>query len=312
VLRTVLASIPSPPDNQVGIGPIQLRAYGLAIAIGVLLAIGIARRRWAARGGDEEVIADLAKWAVPAGLVGARLYHVATDWHRFDERPWEALFIWKGGLGIPGALLAGVLAGVVVARRRGLPVAELLDVVAPAIPVAQAVGRLGNWFNQELYGRPTDLPWGLEIDRDHRPPEYLVFETFHPTFLYEALWNLGLAALLVAAGRYLRLRPGQLFAGYATGRLWVEALRIDEATTIAGLRVNTVVSAVAIVVALAVLVARGQEPSGRERGSELPSPEPSADPRQGAAAQEGSTGEHQEGTDGDTRAGQDLGGPHHL
>jgi prolipoprotein diacylglyceryl transferase len=320
VLRALVASIPSPPDNQIGIGPLQLRAYGLAIAIGVLLAIGIARRRWVARGGDEEVIADIAKWAVPAGLVGARLYHVVTDWHRFDDRPWEALFIWQGGLGIPGALLAGVLAGVVVARRRGLPVAELLDVVAPAIPVAQAVGRLGNWFNQELYGRPTDLPWGLEIDRDHRPPQYLVFETFHPTFLYEALWNLGLAALLVAAGRFLRLRPGQLFVGYvlgyAVGRLWVEALRIDEATTIAGLRVNTVVSAVTIVVALAVLVARTRDPQGRERGSGLPSAESPADPGEAAAAQERSAGQHQEGTDGGTRAGQDvredLRGPHDL
>ena len=320
VLHAVVASIPSPPDNQIGIGPLQLRAYGLAIAIGVLLAIGIARRRWAARGGDEEVIADLAKWAVPAGLIGARLYHVATDWHRFEDRPWEALFIWQGGLGIPGALLAGVLVGAFVARRRGWPVPELLDVVAPAIPVAQAVGRLGNWFNQELYGRPTDLPWGLEIDRDHRPPEYLVFETFHPTFLYEALWNLGLAALLVAAGLYLRLRPGQLFVGYvlgyAIGRLWVEALRIDEATTIAGLRVNTVVSAITIVVALAVLVARTRGTGERERGSGLPSPESSAEAGEAAAAEERGAGKHQQGAEGDARPGQDvgehLGGPHHL
>ena len=260
VLIRVFASIPSPPDNAIGIGPLQLRAYGLAIAIGALVAVEIARRRWAARGGEPDAIVDIAKWAIPAGLVGARLYHVITDWHRFDDRPWEALFLWKGGLGIPGALVAGVIAGAVVARRRGLPVAELLDVVAPAIPVAQAIGRLGNWFNQELYGRPTDLPWGLEIDPEHRPSEHLLVETFHPTFLYEALWNLALAALLVIVGRRWRLRPGQLFVGYvigyATGRLWVEALRIDEATTIAGLRVNTVVSACTIVVALAVLLAR--------------------------------------------------------
>ena len=277
VLLPVLASIPSPPDNAIGIGPIQFRAYGLAIAIGALLAIEIARRRWEARGGEPEAIVDIAKWAIPFGLVGARLYHVITDWYRFDERPWEALYVWQGGLGIPGALVAGTIAGVVVARRRGLPVAELLDVVAPAIPVAQAVGRLGNWFNQELYGRPTDLPWGLEIDPEHRPAEHLLAETFHPTFLYEALWNLALAALLVIAGRRLRLRPGQLFVGYvigyATGRLWVEALRIDEATTIAGLRVNTVVSACTIAVALVVLVvrARGPRVTGRDAAGDSPS-----------------------------------------
>ena len=270
----VLASIPSPPDNAIGIGPVQFRAYGLAIAVGALLAVEIARRRWAARGGEPEAIVDIAKWAIPSGLIGARLYHVLTDWHRFDDRPWEALFLWQGGLGIPGGLVAGVIAGVVVARRRGLPVAELLDVVAPAIPVAQAVGRLGNWFNQELYGRPTDLPWGLEIDPEHRPPEHLLAETFHPTFLYEASWNLALAALLVLAGRRLRLRPGQLFVGYvigyATGRLWVEALRIDEATTIAGLRVNTVVSACTIGVALVVLVLRSRQPpvSGSDGGDD--------------------------------------------
>ena len=258
----LLASIPSPSDGTIGIGPLQLRAYGVAIAVGVLAAIEIARRRWAARDGDPDAIVDIAKWAVPAGVVGARLYHVATDWYRFDDRPWAALFVWEGGLGIPGGLLAGVLVGALVARRRGLPVADLLDVVAPAIPVAQALGRLGNWFNQELFGRPTDLPWGLEIAPEHRPIEHLSAETFHPTFLYEGLWNLALAALLVLADRRWRLRPGQLFVGYvigyASGRLWVEGLRIDEATTVLGLRVNTWVSGLTIVAALVVLYVRSR------------------------------------------------------
>jgi prolipoprotein diacylglyceryl transferase len=268
---TLLASIPSPPDDGISIGPLDLRAYGLAIAVGVLVAVGIARRRWAARGGDPEVIGEIAVWAVPAGLVGARLYHVVTDWHRFDDAPLDAFKVWEGGLGIPGGILGGAVVGVLVAKRRGYHVPGLMDAVAPALPVAQAIGRLGNWFNQELFGRPTDLPWGLEIDRDHRPDRYLDVETFHPTFLYEALWNLALAALLVWIGRRGVLRAGQLFwlyvAGYGLGRLWVESLRIDEATRIGGVRVNIWVSALAIVAALAVFLWRQRQP-------DEPDPEP--------------------------------------
>ena len=257
----LVGSIPSPSDNAIGIGPLQLRAYGLAIAVGVVVAVWVAQRRWAARGGDPADISSLAAWSVTAGLVGARAYHVLTDYHRFQGRWLHALAVWEGGLGIPGGLLVGVLTGVVLARRRGLPAAQLLDVVAPAIPLAQAIGRLGNWFNQELFGRPTDLPWGLRIDAEHRPNGYGQFATFHPTFLYEALWNLVLAGILVLFERRRPgVRPGTLFAlyvgGYGLGRLWVEALRIDDATRLAGLRVNIWVSLLAVTasaVALAVL-----------------------------------------------------------
>ncbi|HEY3140436.1 MAG TPA: prolipoprotein diacylglyceryl transferase [Acidimicrobiales bacterium] len=259
----MLASIPSPGDNAISIGPLELRAYGLMIALGVIAAVGIARRRWTARGGNPDDISALALWAVPAGLVGARLYHVITDWRRFEGRWWHVPAVWEGGLGIPGGLAAGVLAGVWVARRRRLPVAELLDVAAPAIPVAQAIGRLGNWFNQELFGRPTTLPWGLEIDPAHRPARFAHMATFHPTFLYEALWNLALAALLVVVERrWHHRKPGQLFAlyvvGYAIGRLWVEALRVDPATEVLGLRVNLWVSGTALLVALIVFVVRSR------------------------------------------------------
>ena len=258
----ILAALPSPSSNAIDIGPLSIRAYGLAIGVGVVLAVHIAQRRWEARDGDAADIASLAMWAVPAGLVGARLYHVVTDWHRFEGRWWHAFAVWEGGLGIPGGLLIGVVTGAVVARRRGLPVAALLDIVAPAIPVAQAVGRLGNWFNQELFGRPSDLPWALRIDPAHRPDGFADVATYHPTFLYEGLWNLALAGVLVYVGRRWRPRPGQLFvgyvAGYAAGRLWVEALRIDPATEIAGLRVNTWVSAVVLVTALSVLVFRAR------------------------------------------------------
>jgi prolipoprotein diacylglyceryl transferase len=257
----LVGAIPSPPSNAIGIGPLQLRAYGLAIAVGVLVAVWGAQRRWAARGGNPADISYLAMWSVIAGLVGARAYHVLTDYQRFQGRWPHALAVWEGGLGIPGGLLAGVVTGVVLARRRGLPAAQLLDVVAPTIPLAQAIGRLGNWFNQELFGRPTTLPWGLRIDPEHRPDGYEQFSTFHPTFLYEALWNLALAGLLVLYERRRPgARPGTLFAlyvgGYGLGRLWVEALRIDDATRLAGMRVNIWVSLLAItasIVALAVL-----------------------------------------------------------
>ncbi len=256
----VIASIPSPGSSSLHLGPLELRAYGLMIALGVVAALSIAQRRWSAHGGDPNDITALAMWTVPAGVVGARLYHVVTDFSRFEGRWWHVPAVWEGGLGIPGGLAAGVLAGVVVARRRALPVPDLLDVVAPAIPVAQAIGRLGNWFNQELYGRPTDLPWAIRIDPEHRPNGLAAVATYHPTFLYEALWNLGLAAVLVLVARRWRPRPGQLFAGYvvgyAAGRFWVEALRIDPATEVLGMRVNLWVSAVVFVAAITVLVVR--------------------------------------------------------
>jgi prolipoprotein diacylglyceryl transferase len=268
---TLLAAIPSPSGKAIEIGPLDLRAYGVAISIGAVVAVWIAQRRWAARGGDPDDIASIAVWAIPAGIVGARLYHVATDYRRFQGRWLEAFAVWEGGLGIPGGIAAGVLVGVAVARRRQLPVAALLDVVAPALPVAQAIGRLGNWFNQELFGRPTDLPWALRIDEAHRPAGLEDVSLYHPTFLYEALWNLALAALLVWIGRRWAPRPGQLFAGYvagyAAGRFWVEALRIDPATEILGVRVNLWVSGSVFVVAVAILALRA-----RSGASSVPTP----------------------------------------
>lgn len=258
----VFAALPSPPSNEIVLGPLSLRAYGLMIALGVLAAVWLARRRWAARGGNPDDIVTLALWAVPAGLIGARLYHVITDWPEyFWDRPLEALYIWQGGLGIPGGILAGFVVGVIVARRMGMRTTALMDVAAPAVPLAQAVGRLGNWFNQELFGRPTDLPWGLEIDIAQRPIGYEDIETFHPTFLYEGLWNLALVAALIMLGRSKVLRPGNLFilyvGGYFLGRLWVEALRIDPASEILGLRVNIWTSLVVIAGAMALLAVRG-------------------------------------------------------
>jgi prolipoprotein diacylglyceryl transferase len=251
------------------------------IALGVLAAVALARHRWVARGGNGDDITALAVWAVPAGLVGARIYHVVTDPELFRGRWWHVFAVWEGGLGIPGGIAAGVIAGAVVARRRGLPVAQLLDVVAPALPLAQAIGRWGNWFNQELFGRPTTLPWALRVDPSHRPSGYRQFSTFHPTFLYESLWNLGLVVVLLVIERRVHLRPGRLFViyvgGYALGRLWVEDLRIDPANRIAGLRVNEWVSLVALAACVGVFVAdwaRGRRTAGTRGGTERDAGEP--------------------------------------
>ncbi len=226
----------------------------MCIAIGIVLGVGLARRRWAARGGDPDDISAIAVWAVPAGIVGARLYHVITDWRPFGE--WYK--VWEGGLGIPGGLIAGVAVGVWAGRRRGLDLGELLDAAIPGIPVAQAVGRIGNWFNQELYGGPTDLPWGVEIDDAHRPLEYRGQDvTFHPAFLYEASWNLALVGLLIWVDRRGWLRRGMILPlyvlGYGIGRFLVESVRIDPATDLLGIRVNHWMSGLAVVLAVAAL-----------------------------------------------------------
>ena len=248
----MLASIPSPSRNVIEIGPLDIRVYGIMIAFGVIAAVLFVGWRMRQRGMNSEIAVSLAWVAVPAGLIGARIYHVITDWRKFSEDVgWgDAVKIWEGGLGIPGAIIGGVLAGAVVCRMRGWSLAEILDIAAPALLVAQAIGRLGNWFNQELFGRPTDLPWGLEIDREVRQRislsdpswEYLNEETFHPTFLYEALWMLALMGLLLWLDKLRKLPVGHLFAlyvlGYASGRIWIEFLRVDPASELAGVRVN--------------------------------------------------------------------------
>jgi phosphatidylglycerol---prolipoprotein diacylglyceryl transferase len=269
-VRAVLASIPSPGDNAIHVGPVELRAYGLMIALGVLAGVEVARRRFAARGLNPDDMSAIALWAVPAGLIGSRIYHVITDWKRFQGDWWSAFAIWHGGLGIPGGIALGVIVGAIVARRRGVPLADGLDAATPALPLAQAIGRFGNWFNQELFGRPTDLPWGLEIDPDHRPARYADEPTFHPTFLYEALWNLALCGFLLWLDRRGIVRRGRLFwvylGGYGLGRLWVESLRVDPASKLGPFRVNIWVSLALIVAGIVGLLwparSGGDEPGG--------------------------------------------------
>ena len=260
----MLASLPSPADGSIGIGPLQLRAYGLLIAIGVLAAVKLASHRWEKQGGRADDLTAVATWAVPAGLVGARLYHVITDYQRFQGRGLHAFAIWEGGLGIWGGVALGAAVGWLVARRRGVNATAMLDACAPAIPLAQAIGRWGNWFNQELFGRPTSLPWGLEIDPENRPARFADEATFHPTFLYESLWNLLVVGLLLAAERRYNLTRGRLFAlyvaAYTLGRFWIEALRVDDAHHILGLRLNDWVSLFVFLAAVVFLLRRRPAP----------------------------------------------------
>jgi prolipoprotein diacylglyceryl transferase len=248
----LLASIPSPSSGTLDLGPFTVHMYGLTLLVGIAACVWITGRRFVKRGGDWDLIFRLAVWGVAAGIVGARLYHLATSWNEVPDEWWGVFAIWKGGLGVWGGIGLGCLVGAVIAKRAGADVWVLADCLAPGLLVAQAIGRLGNWWNQELFGKPTDLPWGLEIDPVNRPLAYLDQATFHPTFLYELLWNLLVAALLVfVIERRLRPRPPGLFALYIAlycfGRLWIELIRVDPANEILGLRVNVWVSLVGIV-----------------------------------------------------------------
>jgi len=243
----LLGSIPSPPSNGVDIGPFFVHAYGLAYVVAIVAAVAIASRRWERGGGDRQLVEEVALWGVPAGLVGGRLYFLATSWNEVPAHWWGPFAIWDGGLGIWGGIAAGTVAGLWVLRRHGSDIPRFLDAAAPALLVAQAIGRIGNYFNQELFGGPTNLPWALQIDRARRPPGYEHYATFQPTFLYELIWNLGLAGTLVWLGHHRRIRPGGLFALYVAGysgfRIFEELLRVDPAHHILGLRLNLYVAA---------------------------------------------------------------------
>ncbi len=227
------------------------------IALGVLAAVWLAAKRFTERSLNADHAAGIAMWGVPAGIIGARIYHVITDWGRFSGNWGEAFKIWKGGLGILGGVIVGYLAAMIYCKRANLDLRTAMDVVAPAIPLAQMIGRWGNWFNQELFGRPSDLPWALEIDPENRPAQYIEQSTFHPTFLYESIWNLMVVLALVKIDRMKKLSKGMLFVVYfslySIGRIWVEALRIDQATQIAGLRINVWVFSFLLLLSLGIL-----------------------------------------------------------
>ncbi|MEU4224452.1 prolipoprotein diacylglyceryl transferase [Nonomuraea sp. NPDC026600] len=257
-----LASIPSPSQGVWYLGFVPIRAYALCIVLGVIFAVWLSERRWRARGGQKGTIIDISVPAVIFGLIGGRLYHVITDWQTyFGDRAikpaYKALFIWEGGLGIWGAIALGGVGVWLACRKRGLSLSAVADTVAPGIAFAQAIGRWGNWFNQELYGGPTTLPWGLEIDQMHGGEPGVLY---HPTFLYESIWDLLLGFALLWAGKRFALHHGRLFAvyvaGYTLGRFWIEGLRIDpvggvdHAVTFLSLRLNQWTSIVVFIGAL--------------------------------------------------------------
>ena len=284
VFLSPLASIPSPSQAEWHLGPLPIRAYALAILLGIFAAWWILDRRYTAKGGPKDAALDVAFWMVPFGIVGARIYHVISSPDAYfgpDGDPVRALYIWQGGLGIWGAVALGAVGAWIGLRRRGLRMAPFADALAPGLLVAQAIGRLGNYFNQELYGAPTTLPWGLEIDDAHLVGGYESGTLFHPTFLYEMLWNLGAAAVLIWAQRRFRLRHGRVFwlyvMLYTAGRVWIEYLRVDEAELVLGLRLNVWTSILIFLVALVAFVVIGRRTRGVPESIWLPGREPEAE-----------------------------------
>ena len=349
-----LADIPSPPRGVLYLGPLPLRAYAFCIIIGIVVATLWGNRRFVARGGRPGRVTDITVFAVPFGLVGGRLYHVITDnelYFRPGENPWRAFAIWDGGLGIWGAIALGAVGAWIGCRHYRVPLSAYADSVAPGVIVAQAIGRLGNYFNQELFGKATTLPWGLDVylrtpggvagtqamcgpvatTAPEFPTSYIKADptvlcgTYHPTFLYELLWDLAIAALLVWADRRFRLGRGQVFwlyvAGYTLGRGWIEMLRIDTANKFFGIRINVFTSVVLFVVAIAILVARRHV--GREDPALLLGIPSAGDPDTTGAGADDSGGDARpdgtarsegvEGNDGDAGSvGSDRDGPNDL
>jgi prolipoprotein diacylglyceryl transferase len=306
-----LAAIPSPTQGVWELGPLPIRAYALCIVAGIVAAVWLTERRWVARGGAPGEVLDIAVWAVPFGIAGGRLYHVISSPRPYFGEggdPLRAFAIWEGGLGIWGAIALGGVGAWIACCRRGIPLPAFADAVAPGLLVAQAIGRLGNWFNNELYGGPTNLPWRLRIyewsggravlGADGEP---VVEGYFHPTFLYELLWNLAAAAFVIWADRRFRLGHGRAFAlyvaAYCAGRLWIELMRTDPAETFFGVRVNVFTSVVVGLLAVAyflwqrgrpreILDRRPQEPEGGAvpagPGEEVGRASATEEPRRGA------------------------------
>src|SRR5829696_743476 len=271
-----LASFPSPSDGVWNLGPVPVRAYALFIIAGIFLAIWLGERRWVTRGGHPGDVTEDATWMVPFGIVGGRIYHVVTSPQAYfgdGGEPVKALYIWEGGLGIWGAIAFGGVGAWIGCRRRGIPLPAFGDALAPGIVLAQALGRMGNYFNQELYGRVTDLPWAVEIDREHRPDATLELATYHPTFLYELFWDVGVAVLVIWADRRFRLGHGRAFAlyvaAYTVGRGWIEVLRVDPANDVLVLRLNEWTSLFVFLGAVTYIVLSTRLRPGRETPEEL-------------------------------------------
>jgi prolipoprotein diacylglyceryl transferase len=273
----VLASIPSPSSGEVSVGGIELHAYGVMLLLGILAATWLTGVRWTRRGGDWDLVFRVAMWGVAGGVIGARIYHVLTSWNDVPDPKWQGVFeIWEGGLGIWGGIAGGVIAGAIVVRRSGNSVLAFMDAVAPGLLLAQAIGRWGNYFNQELFGKPTDLLWGLEIAVENRPQEFLAEPLFHPLFLYECLWNLAGVAVLLLIDRRFRIRPPGLFAlyvaWYTAFRAYEETLRVDPAHEYFGLRLNFYVSIILFAASVVVFIWSQRRGAEADRARKAPPP----------------------------------------
>lgn len=272
-MANLLASIPSPESGVWQIGPLPVRAYAICILLGIVVAYWLTVKRYAARGGNPSLIADMALWGIPFGIIGARLYHVLTDWHLYfgpgGSGIGGAIQVWSGGIGIWGAAAGGMLGVWIACRRNGVLLPPVLDAIAPGFAFAQAIGRFGNWFNQELFGRPTELPWALEIAPQNRPAGYDEFATFHPTFLYESLWCAAMGFVVIWADRRFTMGHGRVaalyVALYCAGRLVFELVRIDSATLIMGVRVNVFTSVIIGLLALGYVIVSARRNPGREK-----------------------------------------------
>jgi prolipoprotein diacylglyceryl transferase len=288
-----LAYLPSPSSPYLNLGPLVIHWYAIMVILGTAAATAIGQRRWNIRGGARSTVLDLAMIAIPFGILGGRLYHVITSWQLYfgaGRDPVDALYIWRGGLGVWGAIAGGTLGVWIAARRRGLDFAAFADAVAPGVLVAQAIGRVGCWFNQELYGRPTTLPWGLRIDPANRPTATPDAATYHPTFAYEATWNLAAAALVIWAERRFRLDRGRVFAlyvaAYTAGRGWIETLRVDPANTVLGVRLNVWTSVLLFLAAVVFLVMRRPTAGHVRQEAATEAPGETAAPASGYARQD--------------------------
>lgn len=272
-------SIPSPSWEGWQLGPLEVRAYAICIITGIFVAVWLANKRWLARGGKAEQVADLALWVVPFGIIGARIYHVVTDWNTYfgpNAKPWEFLAIWHGGLGIIGGVIGGVIGGLIGLKWIKVKALPMLDVVAPGVLIAQGIGRWGNYFNKELFGKPTELPWALEIPpqgsegQSLRPAGYEKFSTFHPAFLYECVWNLAGAGLLLWLDRKYKIGNGRLFAlyvmVYSVGRFIIEQIRIDSVQFdyLGGFRFNAWAAIVLFTAALGYFIFSLRKHPGKE------------------------------------------------
>jgi prolipoprotein diacylglyceryl transferase len=267
-----LASIPSPSTGTIDVGPFTIHMYGLMLLVAIAACVALTGYRWTRWGGDWDLVFRVAVWGVAAGIVGARLYHVVTSWDEVPDEWWGPFAVWQGGLGVWGGILFGCLVGAWIVHRSGQSVRLFMDAVAPGLLLAQGIGRWGNWFNQELFGKPTDLPWAVEIDPAHRPSGYFEFETFHPTFLYEFAYDIVGVVILLLVDRYFRIKRPGLFALYVSyycfGRFFEELLRIDPAHEFLGLRINAWVAAVLFVLSTAFFI--WWQFFRKETGSERP------------------------------------------